>query len=396
MATKGPLTEDNQFTTLLTNGTLTLEYIANRLAAEQQSMSSSLSTPTVLAATSSTNPFQRKPRAVELYPAQREHLRGGMCGGRGEVRAMFVFVEEERKIALSGHGGTGSELRNLSATSIQSAHRLATSRRPNLRPSFFAFARCCSPPPNQSTPPPCTPKQCAHQTLRVSLHDVRPCFDWHSRRRSNALCIAPFLLSGTSPSILPYFPARPPPTEPQCYETTLGLSGHLTPRSVHLEPFHPPIGLNAAFCAPHVGTLIMKENIWSFSGDDFSIQKSVGQDVVRCHGQAFSWRDRKVVAFHNTQLIDATDGTDLCTVKKKFSIGSFRMIGFFDNPASANASSSSHDLIGLECEGDCTAISAVPARPFDFVSEIYAPFFVITPRYRLSSFAPSSFILHPS
>lgn len=30
-----------------------------------------------------------------------------------------------------------------------------------------------------------------------------------------------------------------------------------------------------------------------FSGDDFSIQNSAGQDAVRCHGQAFSWRDSK-------------------------------------------------------------------------------------------------------
>lgn len=185
---------------------------------------------------------------------------------------MTIVVEEERKIAISGHAGTGSELRNLPATSIQRAHRVATSLRPNLRPSFFAFTRFCCPPPNETIRPPGTPKQCAHQTLRVSLRDVRPCFDRHSRRRSNALCIAPFLLSGTSPSILPYFPARPPPTEPQRYETTMSLSGHSTPHSVLLEPFHPPIGLNAAFCMPLVETLAMKENMWSFSGDDFNIQ----------------------------------------------------------------------------------------------------------------------------
>lgn len=134
----------------------------------------------------------------------------------------------------------------------------------------------------------------------------------------------------------------------------MGLFGHSTSQSVLLEPFHPPIGLNAAFCMPHVETLVMKEKMWSFSGDDFSIQNSAGQDVVRCHGQAFSWRDRKgaffygrgtlgplvdcdstefkdarqmplftvrnkVLAFHKTQLIEAMDGTDLCTVKKKFS-----------------------------------------------------------------------------
>lgn len=132
--------------------------------------------------------------------------------------------------------------RHLNPT-IASPHRVVSTS----DASFFVFARCCSPPPNQPTRPPSKPKQCAHQTLRVSLHDIQPCFDWHSRRRSNALCIAPFLLSGTSPSILPYFPARLPPTEPQRYETTMGLSGHSTPHSVLLEPFHPPIGLNAAW-----------------------------------------------------------------------------------------------------------------------------------------------------
>ncbi|EIM79548.1 DUF567-domain-containing protein [Stereum hirsutum FP-91666 SS1] len=155
----------------------------------------------------------------------------------------------------------------------------------------------------------------------------------------------------------------------------MGLFGHSTSQSVLLEPFHPPIGLNAAFCMPHVETLVMKEKMWSFSGDDFSIQNSAGQDVVRCHGQAFSWRDRKefkdarqmplftvrnkVLAFHKTQLIEAMDGTDLCTVKKKFSIGSSRMIASFHNLASANASSSSHDLIELECKGDWFDRSAI-------------------------------------
>lgn len=73
----------------------------------------------------------------------------------------------------------------------------------------------------------------------------------------------------------------------------MGLFGHSTPQSVLLELFHPPRGPNAAFCVPHVVTLVMKEKMWSFSGDYFSIQNSAGHDVVRCHGQAFSWRDRK-------------------------------------------------------------------------------------------------------
>ncbi|EIM79716.1 uncharacterized protein STEHIDRAFT_173038 [Stereum hirsutum FP-91666 SS1] len=73
----------------------------------------------------------------------------------------------------------------------------------------------------------------------------------------------------------------------------MGLFGHSTPQSVLLEHFRLPIGLNAAFCLLHVETLVMKKKMWSISGDDFSIQISPGQDVVRCDGQGFSWRDRK-------------------------------------------------------------------------------------------------------
>ncbi|EIM81416.1 DUF567 domain protein [Stereum hirsutum FP-91666 SS1] len=150
----------------------------------------------------------------------------------------------------------------------------------------------------------------------------------------------------------------------------MGLFGQSSHHNVNFQPFNPPIGLNPAFCAPHVETLIMKEKIWSFSGDDFSIKNSAGHDIVRCHGQAFSWRDRKefkdargtplftlrnkVIAFHKTQLIEAMDGTDLCTVKKRFSIGTSRMVASFHNFAS-----SSHEHIELECKGDWFDRSAI-------------------------------------
>lgn len=41
----------------------------------------------------------------------------------------------------------------------------------------------------------------------------------------------------------------------------------------------------------------MKEKMLSFSGDDSSIQNLAGSDVVRYHGQLFSWRDRKGALF---------------------------------------------------------------------------------------------------
>ncbi|EIM79570.1 uncharacterized protein STEHIDRAFT_173067 [Stereum hirsutum FP-91666 SS1] len=59
------------------------------------------------------------------------------------------------------------------------------------------------------------------------------------------------------------------------------------------------------------------------------------------------------------------DGADLFTVKKKFPIGSSRMIASFPNLASANAASSSHDLMELERERDqfdCS-VTHLPSQP---------------------------------
>lgn len=56
----------SQFMTLLTNSTLTLEYIMDHLAVETQSMASVLLAPTVMVTTSSTNPFQRKPCIIDV------------------------------------------------------------------------------------------------------------------------------------------------------------------------------------------------------------------------------------------------------------------------------------------------------------------------------------------
>lgn len=93
-------------------------------------------------------------------------------------------LRKREKSAHSAHTGPYP-----SATSIQSS--IASPHRLVVQPSFFVFARVCFPPPNQPIRSPGTPKKCAH---RFSLHDILPCFDWHSRRRSNALRIASFLL----------------------------------------------------------------------------------------------------------------------------------------------------------------------------------------------------------
>lgn len=157
----------------------------------------------------------------------------------------------------------------------------------------------------------------------------------------------------------------------------------------------------------------------------------------------------KALAFHKTQIIEAMEGTDLRTVEKKFSaalpsilppslhssspfsissasfapppttdwltdynlsrntVGSSRMIALFNNLASANATSSSHDLIEIECKRDwfefdrCVSFlcpssvnilpalpSLHPARYFSVASSIYTPLFMPYPFIL--------FVFHPS
>ncbi|KAL7412991.1 tubby C-terminal-like domain-containing protein [Mrakia frigida] len=114
-----------------------------------------------------------------------------------------------------------------------------------------------------------------------------------------------------------------------------------------LQPFHPPLGVNTSYCVPNVVTLVLKEKAFSFSGDDFQIKDSNGNVVVQCHGSAMSFRDKKeirdtsgrVLFKLETKLLSllksffatGPDGKELFQVKKKFSIGSNKMVTYFTN-----------------------------------------------------------------
>ncbi|WWD18250.1 hypothetical protein CI109_102700 [Kwoniella shandongensis] len=70
-----------------------------------------------------------------------------------------------------------------------------------------------------------------------------------------------------------------------------------------LHPVNPPLGVHGHYCMPHPTTLVLKEKAFSFSGDDFAVKDQNGQVVVRCKGQAFSFRDRKVITDPNGRLL---------------------------------------------------------------------------------------------
>jgi hypothetical protein len=78
-----------------------------------------------------------------------------------------------------------------------------------------------------------------------------------------------------------------------------------------LHPVNPPLGIYNNFIAKQPTMLTLREHAFSFSGvslsptispctrlntdgqDDFTIKDNNGYPVIRCEGQAFSFRDRK-------------------------------------------------------------------------------------------------------
>jgi uncharacterized protein YxjI len=60
-----------------------------------------------------------------------------------------------------------------------------------------------------------------------------------------------------------------------------------------LQPVHPPMGPNLAYCVGKTTILAMKEKIWTISGGDFDIRDENDQTVVKCKGRAMSISNRR-------------------------------------------------------------------------------------------------------
>ncbi|WWC96582.1 hypothetical protein V866_003450 [Kwoniella sp. B9012] len=115
-----------------------------------------------------------------------------------------------------------------------------------------------------------------------------------------------------------------------------------------LHPVSPPLGLHPNYFAKQPTTLVLREKVFSWSGDDFSVKDTNGFTVVKCHGQAISFRDRKVIndpngnflfglrnkllSIHKTFIGETQDERELFRIKKRMSFGS-KMEATFTNPA---------------------------------------------------------------
>ncbi|RDL39319.1 uncharacterized protein BP5553_03659 [Venustampulla echinocandica] len=117
--------------------------------------------------------------------------------------------------------------------------------------------------------------------------------------------------------------------------------------SINLPPISPALGLNTAFCRPTQTTLVLKEKVWSLSGDSFRIVDENGIEVVQCRGQVFSLSSRKEFAdatgkllFHLRQELftirkcfygETVTGQILFQVKSKITFFNSKMVTTFTN-----------------------------------------------------------------
>ncbi|KAE8446675.1 hypothetical protein EG329_011718 [Mollisiaceae sp. DMI_Dod_QoI] len=152
----------------------------------------------------------------------------------------------------------------------------------------------------------------------------------------------------------------------------------------HLAPINPPLGVNPNYCMNKQTTLVMKEKVWSLSGDTFHIVDENGLEVVQCRGQAMSLSDRKeftsstgaplfslrtkLLSIHKSFYAELPSGEILFEVKGKFSIGTSKMIATF-----TNASNRAH--IELLVKGDWLDRSAVISMDGTTVATIGRSYF---------------------
>ena len=115
----------------------------------------------------------------------------------------------------------------------------------------------------------------------------------------------------------------------------MGLFFNSAPQVLH--PVNPPVGVLANYIMQQPTTLVLKEKVFSFSGDDFSIKDTNGVTVVQCAGKALSFRDtkritdasgrplfvlkNKLISIHKTFLAEDPNGREIFRVKKHLSFG---------------------------------------------------------------------------
>ncbi|RXK37494.1 hypothetical protein M231_05215 [Tremella mesenterica] len=133
-----------------------------------------------------------------------------------------------------------------------------------------------------------------------------------------------------------------------------------------LSPVHPPLGIHPNYAVNKPTTLVLREKIFSFTGDDFAIKDIHGQPVIKCKGKFLSLRDRKIISdlngnvlfqirdkawtIHTIYIGEDPQGEEIFRVRKRFSFGT-KLEATFRNAVDGNE-------IVLTVKGDIFAYSA--------------------------------------
>jgi len=110
-------------------------------------------------------------------------------------------------------------------------------------------------------------------------------------------------------------------------------------------PPPPQIGIFPQFIAQNYEQLVIKEKVFSLSGDSFTVKTVDGRDILQVKGDVLSLSGRKrvldmqgaplfdirkqLIAFHATYFCENPNGERFFDVKSKFSIGTSKAVGTF-------------------------------------------------------------------
>src|SRR5258706_14117619 len=61
------------------------------------------------------------------------------------------------------------------------------------------------------------------------------------------------------------------------------------PKMDSLAPFSPPLSVFKTYVSSQTITLVLKEKVLSLSGEDYSVRKTNGDEVIRCQGRTLSF-----------------------------------------------------------------------------------------------------------
>ncbi|WVN85487.1 uncharacterized protein L203_100633 [Cryptococcus depauperatus CBS 7841] len=124
----------------------------------------------------------------------------------------------------------------------------------------------------------------------------------------------------------------------------MGLFTSSAPAVLH--PVNPPIGRLPQYYAQAPTTLVLKEKVFSWTGDSFGVKDTNGNVIVECSGKVMSMRDRKTItdprgqflfglrnklmSIHKTFIGEDQAENEIFRIRKKLSLGS-HIVATFTN-----------------------------------------------------------------